>query len=702
MTKVVEIPPPALLPGHVLIHTVCSLISPGTERMLREFGKASLVGKVLQQPQRVQEVLQKIRTDGLTTTLEAVQSKLGQPTAVGYCNVGKVVAVAPDVSNFSVGDRVLSNGPHAEIVRVSKNLIVHVPDAVSDDEAVFGVLASIALQGIRLAAPALGECVVVTGLGLVGLLTVQLLRAQGVRVLGIDPNAERCAFARQSGAEAVCLSEGSDPIAQVAKLSRGRGADAVLICAATKSDEPIEQAAQMARSRARIVLVGVVGLQIPRDEFYRKELTFQVSCSYGPGRYDPFYEEKGQDYPIGYVRWTAQRNFEAVLDMMADSRLDTKAYVSCRFPIEQAARAYERLDAGGGTLGIVLDYPQAARSVEKPVVVRQAPTKSHAQRAPIGKVRIAAIGAGNYASRQLIPAFVKAGASLKVICANSGISSDHIARRFGNVRLTSNVADVFGASDADIALIATRHDSHAELVVRALQTGKAAFVEKPLALTEQQVGDIKAAYEGASAPFLMVGFNRRFSQFVVRLKRAISMAAAPPAIVLTMNAGAIPATHWTQDIAIGGGRIIGEACHFIDLARHLAGATIVWADAVALGNASGRAAPDDNALISLKFANGAVASIQYLANGHKSFPKERIDVFCDGKTWQIDNFRQLTGYGAPGQRSGFLDTQDKGQAAMATAVIEALRNGTPAPIPVDELLEVALVTIALDRRLRRL
>jgi predicted dehydrogenase len=458
----------------------------------------------------------------------------------------------------------------------------------------------------------------------------------------------------------------------------------------------------MARSRGRIVLVGVVGLQVPRDEFYRKELTFQVSCSYGPGRYDPAYEEKGQDYPIGYVRWTEQRNFEAVLDMMADGRLDTEVYVSCRFPIAQAAQAYERLDAGGSTLGIVLDYPQGAQPAEKPAYSAAPPTQSHAQRAPAGTVRVAAIGAGNYASRQLIPAFVKAGASLGIVCANGGVSSNYTAGKFGGARVTSNVADVFDAADVDITLVATRHDSHAEFVVRALLAGKAIFVEKPLALTEEQVRDIETAYKEASAPFLMVGFNRRFSPFVVQMKQAVMAAAAPPAIIMTMNAGAMPPSHWTQDLAIGGGRIIGEACHFIDLARHLAGAPIVWSEAVALGETSGDANPEDKAFISLKFANGAVASIQYLANGHKSFPKERIDVFCGGKTWQIDNFRQLNGYGAPGLHSRFLSTQNKGQTAMAAAVVEALRDGKPAPIPVDELLEVARVTIDLDRRLRRL
>jgi predicted dehydrogenase len=688
LTEVIDVPAAAPRDGSVLIRTSRSLVSPGTERMLRDFGKAGFIAKARSQPDKVRQVLDKVRTDGLMPTMEAVRAKLDQPIPLGYCNVGRVLD-AGGADGLSPGDRVVSNGPHAEIVRAARNLTVRVPDGVDDDTAAFTVLGAIALEGIRLADPTLGECVAVVGLGLVGLLAVQLLSAQGARVLGIDLDAERCALARAVGAETVCIRDGEDPVERALAFSRGRGMDAVLICAATKSNDPIVQSAQMARPKGRVVLVGVVGLEVPRDEFFRKELSFQVSCSYGPGRYDTAYEE-GQDYPVGHVRWTAQRNFEAVLDMMAAGRIDIRAYINRRVPIAEAGEAYAALDGGGEALGILFDYPQD----DVP------PTRTVAISAPSSAARgarLGAIGAGNYAVRMLIPALTRAGAVPVAIAGSGSVAEVHAARKFGFARASSAADEVIASPDVDLVAIATRHDSHAGYVIKALQAGKAVFVEKPLALTEAEIDQVEAAWRAVSSPFLMVGFNRRFSPFVAPLASQLRRLSAPPAITMIVNAGAIPTSHWTQDPAIGGGRIIGEACHFIDLARHLAGAAITSTDAKGLKAGPG---PRDSALLSLGFANGAVASIQYLANGHRSMAKEHIEVFCGGKSWRLDNFRKLEGFGAAGVKGSWMGGQDKGQPAMAKAVIAALAAGNGAPIPAEELFEVARVTIALDRQLR--
>ncbi len=694
---VTDVPAPTLKRGHVLVRTTQSLVSPGTERMLRDFGKASLLGKALQQRDRVRDVLVKARTDGLVTTIEAVRAKLDQPIPLGYSNVGQVISVPSDVTGLAIGDRVISNGPHAEIIRVPVNLVARIPDGVGDDQACFTVLGAIALQGIRLLAPTFGECIVVTGLGLIGLLAVQLLRAQGVRVLGIDMDEGRCALARQFGAETVCLKDGEDPLSRAVDFSRGRGVDGVLICATTSSNEPIEQAAQMSRQRGRVVLVGVVGLDLPRDAFYRKELTFQVSCSYGPGRYDSAYEDSGLDYPIGFVRWTEKRNFEAVLDAFADRRLDVSAFISRRYSVEQAAEAYSNLDAGGSILGIMLTFPQVptvqGQNLAAPAVL-QGPIMAD------GQVRIGMIGAGNYASRQLAPAFQNSGGTLMTVCSGGGVSSAYVRSKFGFLRTAPDAQAVLDAPDIDLVVVATRHDSHASLVQRALKAGKAVFVEKPLAMTAEDIKNITVAVGEASRPFLMVGFNRRFSRYITPLRKAISAASAPAAIIMTINAGKIPSDHWTQDRVIGGGRVIGEVCHFIDLARCLAGAPINLVEAHSLGRTAGDSNPEDKAFITLGFENGCVASIQYLANGHKTFPKERVEVFFDGKIWRVDNFRRLEGFGAPSIKAGLFGSQDKGQENMAAAVVKALRTGQAAPISLDELIEVAECTILADRLLR--
>jgi predicted dehydrogenase/threonine dehydrogenase-like Zn-dependent dehydrogenase len=694
-TEVANVPAPGARAGQLLVRTNTSLVSVGTEKMLVSFGQASLLGKARAQPDKVRQVIDKIKTDGLLPTLEAVFNKLDQPLPLGYCNVGVVIGIGAGVTGFAIGDRVVSNGKHAEIVSVPKNLCARIPDGVSDEEAAFTVVGAIGLQGIRLAEPSLGEAVAVTGLGIIGLLTVQLLRAQGCRVLGIDFDPAKLQLARQLGAEVVDLKAGEDPVAKARAFSRGRGMDAVLITASTTSSEPVHQAAQMCRKRGRIVLVGVTGLELSRADFYEKELSFQVSCSYGPGRYDATYEDLGVDYPVGFVRWTEQRNFEAVLDMMQDKRLAVLPLISHRFPIANAERAYELIAGTAPSLGVILCYPEVNdfSPASRTVVVREAVS---AARSPAS---IGFIGSGNYAGAVLIPAFKATGVQLRVVASNSGVTGLHAARKFGFEMTTTDTASVFADSAVNAVVIATRHDSHADMVVSALKAGKHVFVEKPLAIDRSEVASIRAAREARPELNVTVGFNRRAAPHVERIVGLLAAVSEPKVFVMTVNAGAIPPEHWTQDRRQGGGRIIGEACHFIDLLRFLAAAPIVGFDATAVGAAPGVLVRDDKASITLRFADGSMGTIHYLANGSKGFPKERLEVFTAGRVLQLDNFRTLTGFGWPGFTRMKLWRQDKGQRQFAAAFVSAVSGG-PAPIPFDQIVEVAEVTIAIAESLR--
>ncbi|MCG3186853.1 MAG: Inositol 2-dehydrogenase/D-chiro-inositol 3-dehydrogenase [Rhodocyclaceae bacterium] len=698
-TYLAEAPAPAAAPHALLIHSQVSLISAGTERMLVEFGRASYLDKARQQPEKVRMVLDKLRTDGVMTTVEAVRSKLAQPLPLGYCNVGVVAELGRGVEGWRVGDRVVSNGPHAEVVNVGKNLCARIPDNVEDESAAFVVVASIGLQGIRLAQPTLGEAFVVTGTGLIGLLTVQLLRAHGCRVLAIDLDDSKLELARRFGAETCNPSRGEDPVVAGLTFSRGQGVDGVLITASTPSSEPVTQAARMCRKRARIVLVGVTGLELNRSDFYAKELSFQVSCSYGPGRYEPAYEERGQDYPPGYVRWTEQRNFEAVLDMLSAGQLDVGPLISHRYAFEDAPAAYRRLTDDRGALGILLKYSAPASQREARRVPLRPDSFFDLSRPVLGFV-----GAGNYASRVLIPAFKAAGGQLHTIASSGGVSSVIHGAKAGFAEAVTDLQALLAEPDVNTLIIVTRHDTHARLVAQTLRAGKHAFVEKPLAIDIGELAEVQAAYQQAHAggrgPQLMVGFNRRFAPHVRKMKALLETVSQPKSFIMTMNAGAIPADHWTQDPAVGGGRIIGEACHFIDLMRFLAGSPIVSVCARRMGDSPGVDVVLDKASITLGFADGSFGTILYLANGAASFPKERVEVFVAGRVLQLDNFRRLRAYGWPGFRTYNLWKQDKGQRACAAAFLQALRLGRPA-IPSDEIFEVARATLDADSLLRR-
>jgi predicted dehydrogenase/threonine dehydrogenase-like Zn-dependent dehydrogenase len=697
ITEIAEVPCPAVQRGQLLIRTSHTLVSAGTERMLVEFGRAGWVDKARQQPDKVRMVLDKAKTDGLLPTALAVFDKLDQPLPLGYCNVGTVLEAGAGVSAFAVGERVVSNGKHAEAVCVPVNLCAKVPDGVADEAAAFTVLGAVALQGIRLVKPTLGEAVVVTGLGLIGLLTVQLLRAHGCRVLGLDLDPARLALARQFGSETVDLAAGQDPLAAAQAFSRGRGADAVLITASTKSSEPVRQAAHMCRQRGRIVLVGVAGLELSRADFYEKELSFQVSCSYGPGRHDPNYEEKGQDYPPGFVRWTEQRNFEAVLDMLADGRIDVRPLISHRFKVEEAGQAYRLVGGAEPSLGILLRYPAAAEQPE--TALRTRTLRSSPPRPAAGKASVAFIGAGRHATAMLIPAFKAAGARLKTVASAGGVSAAHAGRKFGFEEITTATEGVFADPGLDAIVVATRHDTHAPLVCRALAAGKAVFVEKPLALTLAELAQVEAAYADAAgagrAPLLTVGFNRRFAPQTGKIKALLSGSDAPKSLVMTVNAGALPSGHWTRDRQVGGGRIIGEACHFIDLLRYLIGSPIAGAQAAPMGGAAAVAGLEDTATMTLRFADGSIGTVHYLTHGHPSFPKERLEAFCGGRILQLDNFRKLQGFGWPGFANMNLWRQDKGQRGCAAAFVHAVETGGEPPIAFEELIEVSRVTIEL-------
>lgn len=690
-TYLLDVPVPAATGAKVVIQSRASLISAGTERMLVEFGRGNVLDKARAQPDKVRDVIAKVRTDGLLTTMDAVQSKLATPIPLGYCSAGVVVDVGPSVSRFRPGDRVVSNGPHAEYVVVPHTLVAKIPDNVSLECAAFTPIAAIGLQGIRLAQPTLGETIVVYGLGLIGLLCVQLLRANGCTVIGVDRSAARLELAEQLGARA--LDGGAvDVVAQVNSLTDGRGADAVLLTLASDSDDPVRDAARMSRKRGRLVLVGVTGLNLARDEFFKKELTFQVSCSYGPGRYDPQYEEQGVDYPVGYVRWTEQRNFEAILGAMGSGQLDPASLITHRFDFADAPRAYDLIAGNAPSIGVVLQYPEVAsngahRRIER--VPNVVPAK--------GVVTAGVIGAGNFASRVLIPLLKQHGARLRTI-VSGGPSGAIAGDSFGFERVTTDTDDVLADPSIDTVFVITRHDTHASLVTRALEAGKHVFVEKPLAITSDDLDDVADAAR-ASDNLLMIGFNRRFAPMTREVIAEVSRRSGPLVVNITVNAGAIPRDHWTQNAMVGGGRIVGEGCHFIDLARAIVGHEIVRLDVTSASSSSGEAV-DDVALMSLAFADGSIASIAYLANGAKTYPKERVECFFDGRTMVIDNWRKIHRFGVRGPLFEMSKRQDKGHSSEIDAWLRAVKQGGPAPIPLDEVIEVSRWSIDAARAAR--
>ncbi len=699
-TTVQDMPSPYVSTGHMLIRSSTSLVSAGTERMLVDFGKANILQKARQQPDKVKLVVEKMVTNGVKPTLESVFAKLDEPIPLGYCNVGTVMQVGAGESNFKVGDRLVSNGKHAEIVRVPFNLCAKIPSNVSDEEAAFTVLGSIALQGIRLVAPTLGETIVVTGLGLVGLLTVQLLRAHGCRVIGIDFDETKCKLARDFGAEVVNLSNKEDPLKAAEIFSRGRGVDAVIITASTSSSQPVHEAAVMCRKRGRIVLVGVTGLDLSRADFYEKELTFQVSCSYGPGRYDPNYEEKGNDYPFGFVRWTEQRNLEAVLDMMASGALVLKPLISHTFDIEDANDAYNLIIGSQDSLGILLRYPNSGENSASQTIKLDFDSKKEIKNTNKFEVNTSFIGAGGYASSTLIPAFKKAKVTFSSIASSAGVSGTSLGKKYGFKESTTDTKHLFTDKNTNTIVITTRHNSHANYVLEGIKAGKNIFVEKPLCITITELDEIEKAYSSVAndltqKPIIMVGFNRRFSPQIKKMKQLLAPCKEQKSFVMTINAGSIPKDHWTQDISIGGGRIVGEACHFIDLLRFLSGSQIASWQQVCMESDT-----NDTISISLKFVDGSIGVINYFSNGSSTVSKERVEVFVGNKILQLDNYRKLFGYGWHGFKKFNLWNQDKGQIDCVSEFVDAISENRGSPIAFDEILEVSRIAIEISESIK--
>ncbi len=683
-----DVPTPSVKSGQILIQTTRSLVSLGTERMLIEFGKANFIEKARQQPDKVKQVIDKVKTDGLKPTLSAVFNKLGQPLPLGYCNVGKVIAVGKGINEFKVGDRVASNGPHAEYISVPQNLVAKIPDSVSDEEAAFTVIGAIGLQGIRLANPTLGEIVVVIGLGLIGLITAQLLRANGCRVIGFDYDASKVALANELGVTALNPKEGVDQVQFILGATNGIGADAVIITASSKSNDIIAQAAKMSRKRGRIVLIGVVGLDISRADFYEKELTFQVSCSYGPGRYDENYELKGQDYPIGFVRWTEKRNFEAILNAIAAKQIDVAKLITERVPLTKYNDIYSNMGASNSIASILIyeennEFPQHTINLQH---------KSFGE----SKGILGIIGAGNFTSAMILPVLKSQHATVKSIASSGGLTGTVLAKKYNISYSTTDYKSILNDEEIDLILITTRHNAHASMVVQALEARKHVFVEKPLALNQAELGEILEAYNKNDAT-INVGFNRRFAPLATKMKRLIGDGTLPINIVATMNAGAIPPNVWVHDMEVGGGRIIGEACHFIDLCTYLSGSQVKAVCMSALG--ANPSENTDNASILLKYENGTNAVINYFANGSKSYAKERIEVFSQERTLILDNWRKLKGYGFRGFSNASSD-QDKGHKEQFRLLLEIVRNGGKPIIPIEELINTTKASFAAVESLK--
>ncbi len=699
-TEIIEVPAPTIKPGSpkVLIQNSHSLVSIGTERMLLEFGRGNLLSKARQQPDKVKEVIDKAASDGIVETIGAVRSKLGKPIPLGYCAAGTVID--PGNSDFSAGDRVVSNGHHAELVAVSRNLVARVPDAVSGEAACFAPAAAIALQGIRLAKPELGETIVVMGLGLIGQLAVQIALANGCTVIGTDYDPSKVDLATRQGAVGIQLTDGSDPISMIHAVAGVEAIDAVIITAATKSNDPVHQAASVCRKRGRIVLVGVTGLDLRRDDFYKKELSFQVSCSYGPGRYDTFHEDQGNDYPVGFVRWTMKRNFEAVLSLMATGKLDVASLITNRYPFVEAVTAYDQIAQQTGAMGVVLAYPETTnfgRTVE--IEQAQARPRPSPQAGSPGAVSVSCIGAGNYASRVLLPAFKQAGVTLNTLVSETGVSSAVVGRGLDFAIATTDL-DAVLEGDSDVVVIATRHDSHAELAIKALNAGKNVFVEKPMALSREELAAVDSAAQANPATRIMVGFNRRYAPLVQTMRELAANVTEPKCLNITINAGSIPADSWVQSRQLGGGRIVGEACHWIDLMRYLTQSPIVDAQGMGMGQNPAHDVVEDKAIISLRFADGSIGCLSYFANGGKRLQKERIELFAADAVLQLNNFKQLKGYGWPGFNSKRALAQDKGQTNCVKEFVDSIVKGTESPIPLKELVEVHLATITADEGIR--
>ena len=685
-----DIPIPFLRKNEILVRSICSLISPGTEGMIASFGKANMIEKARQQPEKVKEVINKISTDGLIETYEAVKQKIEEPIPLGYSNVGEIIDIGEDVKGFKIGDRVASNGPHAEIFSVNQNLCAVIPDNVRNEDAVFTVIASIGLNGIRLAKPSFGETFLVSGLGLIGLITSQILISNGCTVLGVDPDEDRCNLASSFGVESLNISRNNDQVSWCLKKTQNLGIDGAIITAAVDSSDPINYAAKSCRKRGRIILIGATPINLIRDIFYKKELSFNVSCSYGPGRYDKSYEVYSNDYPIGYVRWTEKRNFEAILNSFAKNSLKIKSLISHTFEFDNVKEAYNLLLSEEKSIGILINYPYKNKKLSRKLIFKNYYEKNKNETLINNEPFIGFIGSGNYAKRILIPSFSKAGAKFHSLISPDASSSIHIGRKFLFPIIGTDINEVFNDINCNSVVIATRHDSHCEYIIKALEKGKNIFVEKPLCINISELIKIEKKYNqlkknNLKLPILMVGFNRRFSPLIKELKSNLDSINEITSFIYTCNAGLIDKDNWIHERSIGGGRLLGEACHFLDLLRYLAGSQIQNLEIISSPELN---YADDNFILQVKFENGSIGSINYFNNGDKSYPKEKLEVFSGGTIQTIENFRKLKVWGPRKFRNIRLIKQDKGQINCAKEFINSIKKDLESPIKINEIFEV--------------
>lgn len=688
---IADLPIPSAQPGRIVVHNRASLVSAGTERTLVDFAEKNLLQKARSRPDLVQQVVDKVNRDGLLTTIDTVRTRLDQPMSLGYSSAGVVMAVGPGVTGYEVGDRVACAGfgyaVHAEAVSVPENLVVHLPSGVSFDDASFTTLGAIALQGIRQAQPQLGDNVAVIGLGLLGQLTLQMLKANGCRVFGVDLDPQRVELARKMSID---MAVGrSEALAAGSTFTQNKGFDSVLITADTKSNDPLELAGELSRDRGVVVAVGAVGLQIPRKIYYNKEVDIRLSRSYGPGRYDPQYEEHGIDYPYGYVRWTENRNMQAFLHLVSRGQVDVKSLITHHYPIEEAHQAYDLIQ--GKTqesfLGVVLTYDDKIDTSDQ--------LKLKTSTAAVqGEFSVGMLGAGAFANSVLLPAIQAAdGLKLHTLCTSTGVSGVHSGERFGFSHATTNPNTIFDNPEIDVVVLATPHNQHAEQVITALSRGKHVFCEKPLCLMAAELAQIEDAYKQAANSHLMVGFNRRFAPLAVKMQEFVASVKEPLLIHYRVNGGYIPLDHWTQDPAVGGGRLVGEVCHFVDFLTFLTKSKPTSVFAQSLPN-NGRYA-DDNLVLVITYEDGSVGSITYAANGDKSLGKERAEVFGGGQTAVLEDFRHLTLVSNGKKTTHKLRLrQDKGHNGEWQAFSEALRQGKPTPISITDIIDTTRVTLS--------
>jgi predicted dehydrogenase len=703
------VPSPSCAVNGVLIRTTASLVSAGTEKMIVDIAKKSLFGKAKARPDLVRQVITKMKQEGIRNTLEKVFNKLDTPIPLGYSCAGRVVEVGTNLSGVFLNDRVACGGAgyasHSEINHIPKNLFVKIPDNVDDTDASFVTVGAIALQGVRQAEPTLGERVAVIGLGLIGQLTVQLLKANGCRVVGADIDPDRLALAQRLGADLVCAP--SDLIGAVSEFSSGYGMDTVIITASASGNGPITDAGEIARSRGKVVVVGMVGMDIPRNLYYKKELDIRLSMAYGPGRYDPEYEEKGHDYPFAHVRWTEQRNFEAFLGLVSEGKVTPKELITHRFPFDEALKAYDLFEGKSEEkyLGIVLDYPQNQRPAAGDLPLAdtvELNSESHVKRSTSHDVRIGLIGAGNFTKSVILPTLNKVGGfELAGLCTSTGISAHATGKKYGFRFITTNSDEIFASNDINTIVITTRHNTHADYIIKALQAGKHVFVEKPLCIKPEELSRIEDVYrslaDNSRLPILTMGLNRRFSPSIVKMKETVGDVSM--SIFYRVNAGAIPKDTWIQDCNIGGGRIVGEVCHFLDTCAFLTGSEPVSVFASCVRKDDNSIPDEDNVSILITYANGSTATIGYFAYGNRQLSKEYIELFSNNIAMQMNDFRELTIFRGNRKERVKSSSQDKGFAAEVAAFRDAVRSGIP-PIPFSSICATTRTTFKVLESLR--